>query len=108
MSGKRSAGELVAQRAKGASVFKTLNQIGAENMAEAAGFATRPLMFVASDDAVKKPLVMSLVAELGFEAIDAGPLQSARLLEPLAMLWIEQALKYGRGRDFAFALVRRS
>jgi hypothetical protein len=29
----------------------------------------------------------------------------ARLLEPLAMLWIDQAMKRGRGRDFAFALV---
>jgi predicted dinucleotide-binding enzyme len=50
---------------------------------------------------------MSLVSDLGFEAVDAGPLTVARLLEPLGMLWIELALKRGRGRDFAFAMVRR-
>jgi hypothetical protein len=30
----------------------------------------------------------------------------ARLLEPFAMVWIDQAMKRGRGRDFAFALVK--
>ena len=31
--------------------------------------------------------------------------QGSRLLEPLDMLCIDQAMKRGRGRDFAFALV---
>jgi predicted dinucleotide-binding enzyme len=48
---------------------------------------------------------MELIAKLGFEAVDAGPLKNARLLEPLAMLWIGQAMKHGRGWEFAFALV---
>jgi predicted dinucleotide-binding enzyme len=51
---------------------------------------------------------MGLVFQVGFQAVDAGPLSAARLLEPLAMLWIELALKRGLGRDFAFALVRSS
>ena len=49
--------------------------------------------------------VMELVDKLSFEAVDAGPLKNAHLLEPLAMLWIDEAMKRGRGRDFAFALV---
>jgi predicted dinucleotide-binding enzyme len=64
-------------------------------------------MLVAGDDAGKKPKVMELVAKLGFEAADAGPLKNARLLEPFALVWIDQAMKRGRGRDFAFALVSR-
>ncbi len=102
-----SAGERVAQWARGASVFKTLNHTGADNMAAAARFATKPAMFVAGDDAARKPAVLRLVGDLGFEPIDAGPLGNARLLEPLAMLWIDQALARGRGRDFAFAVIRR-
>jgi 8-hydroxy-5-deazaflavin:NADPH oxidoreductase len=102
-----SAGERVAQWAKGASVFKTLNHTGAENMANAARFKVKPVMFVAGDDAAKKPSVLKLVSDLGFESIDAGPLTNARLLEPLAMLWIDQAFARGRGRDFAFAVVKR-
>jgi 8-hydroxy-5-deazaflavin:NADPH oxidoreductase len=103
-----SGGERVATWAPGAAVFKSLNQTGAENMAKALLFPVRPVMFVAGDDDAKKPTVLSLIAKIGFEAIDAGPLRVARLLEPYGMLWIDQALKRGRGRDFAFALARRS
>jgi predicted dinucleotide-binding enzyme len=102
-----SGAERIASSAKGARVFKTLNQTGAENMAKASDFATKPAMFVAGDDEDGKRRVMQLVGDLGFEPLDAGPLKQARLLEPLAMLWIDQALIRGRGRDFAFALARR-
>jgi 8-hydroxy-5-deazaflavin:NADPH oxidoreductase len=104
---KTSAGEQVASWAAGASVFKTLNQIGADSMDKAALFPIRPVMFVAGDDESRKPTVLQLVTELGFEAVDAGPLRIARLLEPYGMLWIDQALNRGRGRDFAFALTER-
>ena len=98
-----SAGEQVASWAPGAFVFKTTT--GAGNMARAAEYPVKPFMPVAGDDAAKKAVVMELVAALGFEP-DAGPLKNARLLEPFAMVWIDQAMKRGRGRDFAFALVK--
>ena len=81
-----SAGEQVPGWAPAAAVFKTLNQIGADNMDKAALFSVRPAMFVAGDDVTRKPVVMSLIAKLGFEAIDAGPLRIARLLEAYGML----------------------
>ena len=102
-----SGGEMVAQWAPGAAVFKAFNTTGFNNMADLAGYAVAPVMFVAGDDAAKKPAVMGLVWDLGFEAIDAGPLRNARLLEPFGMLWIDQALNRGMGRDFAFAVVRK-
>ncbi len=102
-----SAGEQVASWAPGAFVFKTLNTTGASNMATATEYAVKPMMLVAGDDVTKKAVVMELVGELGFEPVDAGPLKNARLLEPFAMVWIDQAMKRGRGRDFAFALVSR-
>jgi 8-hydroxy-5-deazaflavin:NADPH oxidoreductase len=77
-------------------------------MDKAALFPVRPIMFVAGDDVPRKPVVMSLIAKLGFEAIDAGPLRIARLLEAYGMLWIDQALNRGRGRNFAFAITNRS
>ena len=76
-------------------------------MAKASQFALKPAMFVAGDDEEGMRRVMQLVGDHGFEPLDAGPLTQARLLEPLAMLWIDQALIRGRGRDFAFTLVRR-
>jgi 8-hydroxy-5-deazaflavin:NADPH oxidoreductase len=47
-----------------------------------------------------------LVGELGFEPLDAGALRQARILEPFAMVWINQALARGFGRDWAFGVVR--
>ncbi|HEV7463302.1 MAG TPA: hypothetical protein VGN85_05245 [Methyloceanibacter sp.] len=40
---------------------------------------------------------MRIVADVGFEAVDAGELKVARLLEPLAMLWVQLALAKGQG-----------
>jgi predicted dinucleotide-binding enzyme len=99
-----SAGEQVANWAPDTFVFKTLNTTGANNMAKAADYPVKPLMLVAGDDAARKPVVMALVGRLGFEPVDAGPLKNARLLEPFGMVWIDQAMQRGRGRDFAFAL----
>lgn len=103
-----SAGEQVAAWAPGAAVFKTLNQIGADSMDKAPLFPIRPVMFIAGDNESSRPIVMSLIAKLGFEAADAGPLRNARLLEAYGMLWIDQALNRGRGASFAFALIERS
>ena len=102
-----SAGEKVQGWAKGASVFKTLNTTGFGNMADPVFHGVKSVMFVAGDDAANKPKVIDLVAALGFDVIDAGPLRNARLLEAHAMLWIELALKRGLGRDWAFARVKR-
>lgn len=102
-----SGAERVAGWLPGARVVKTLNQVGAEVMADASGFAAKPAMFVAGDDAAAKTIVSALVAELGFDVMDAGALRQARLLEPMAMVWINQALMRGKGRDWAFAALHR-
>lgn len=102
-----SGGEMVAAWAKGAVVYKTLNTTGFNNMEDTGGYAQKPVMFFAGDDSAKRATVAALLADLGFEPVDAGPLSNARLLEPYAMLWIDLALQRGQGRDFAFALMRK-
>ncbi len=67
----------------------------------------KAVMFVCGDDPEGKAIALQLAAEIGFEAINAGKLTTARLLEPLALLWIQLAYAYGQGRDFAFGLLRR-
>jgi 8-hydroxy-5-deazaflavin:NADPH oxidoreductase len=103
-----SAGETVARLAPGARVVKALNTTGAGNMASAQAFAAKPMMPLAGDDAEAKAVVAKLTEELGFEAVDAGPLEAARLLEPLAMFWIKLAFAQSLGRNFAFSLTGRS
>ena len=102
-----SGGEMVARWAEGAAVFKTLNQTGFGNMADSGSYPLRPVMFFAGDDQQQRADVASLLHDLGFDAVDAGPLRNARLLEPYAMLWIDLAMQRGQGRDIAFALMRR-
>lgn len=102
-----SAAEQVAEWAIGAKVCKTFNQTGFQNMANPKFKSGNAVMFVCGDDAESKKTVLQLAQQIGFEAIDAGSLSVARLLEPLAMLWIHLAYKTGLGRDFAFGILRR-
>jgi predicted dinucleotide-binding enzyme len=102
-----SGAEQIAAMAPQAHLFKTFNQTGFENMADATAYKARRVMFVAGDDAASKSKVMALVDSTGFEAVDAGPLRAARLLEPLAMLWIALGRVGGMGADFAFTLQRK-
>jgi len=101
-----SGGETVASWLPGAKVVKTFNQVGAEMMMAGDRFETRPVMFLAGDDDNAKSTVARLVGELGFEALDAGALKQARILEPFAMVWINQALLRGLGRNWAFGVIR--
>ena len=84
-----------------------MNQVGFEVMANPAFAAGKPVMFVAGDDPAGKKVVLELVSSLGFEAIDAGELNVARLLEPFAMLWIHLMARRNQGRNFAFGMLRR-
>ncbi len=105
---KGSGAEQLASWAKGARVFKTFNQTGTENMAEPVIDGHRAVMFVAGDDQDGKATVMQLVSDVGFEAVDAGPLRVARSLEELAVLWIHLAYNApGLDRNSAFAVLRR-
>lgn len=102
-----SGAETVAAWLPAARVVKTLNQTGAETLADARSYAHRPVMFVAADDAQAREVASGLVTDLGFEALDAGGLRAARLLEPFAMVWIDQAMFRGKGRGWAFAALPR-
>ena len=102
-----SGGEQVAGWAAGAHVVKIFNTTGAGNMGNPVYGNDRNTMFYCGDDAAAKQTAAQLAGDLGFEVSDAGPLTQARLLEPLALLWISLALKQGLGFDIAFKLMRR-
>jgi len=100
-----SGAERVAKWAVGARVCKAMNQIGAPMM-DAPPLPSTPVMFVCGDDDDAKQTTTRLVSELGFEAVDAGDLTVARLLEPLALLWIHLALRRSFGTNWGFGLLR--
>jgi hypothetical protein len=102
-----SGGEMVAAWAKGAHVYKVFNITGYNIMEDPVVDGRRAMMLVAGDNDEHKGRVLQLVRDVGFEAFDFGKLENARLLEPLALVWIRLAYQQGLGRDFAFAILRR-
>lgn len=100
-----SGGEIVQGWLPGAHLVKTLNQVGAEIMAKNDHLPYRPVMFMAGNTESAKVQVSALLTGLGFASMDAGDLTKSRLLEPLGMVWINQALFRGKGRNWAFAAV---
>ena len=63
------------------------------------------VMFVAGDDRDGKAVVTQLATDVGFEAIDAGPLRVARSLEELPLQWMHLAYNApGLDRNFAFTI----
>jgi predicted dinucleotide-binding enzyme len=102
-----SGGEQVARWAPGARVVKAFNTTGFNIMEDPAIQGRHAVMFVAGDDPSAKSVVIDLANAIGFEAVDAGALDSSRMLEPLAQLWIHCAYRQGLTRDYAFHLLRR-
>lgn len=104
-----SGGEEVAKWAQGAKVVKAFNAVPsvAIEAAPSFGYSEPPTIFYAGDDARAKKTVAQLIAELGFDAVDAGPLANARYLEPMAMLWVYMAYAMKRGPDSVFRLMSK-
>jgi len=102
-----SAAEQIAGWAGGARVVKAFNSTGSGNMEDPVYDEGAATMFVCGDDPHANGVVADLAQELGFEVVDAGSLGVARLLEPLAMLWINLAYAQGMGPDIAFRLMSR-
>jgi 8-hydroxy-5-deazaflavin:NADPH oxidoreductase len=102
-----SGAEEVQKAARGAKVVKCFNTTGANNYLAPSFPGGTAAMLYCGDDAGAKARVRTLGADLGFDMIDVGPLVRARLLEPLALLWITLAYPQGMGREIAFGLLRR-
>lgn len=101
-----SGGEQVAKWAVGARVVKIFNSTGYTNMVSPDYKGQAATMFYCGDDAEAKKVAHSLSSALGFDSVDVGPLSQARLLEPLAMLWITMAFG-GQGTQIALKLLKR-
>jgi predicted dinucleotide-binding enzyme len=104
-----SAGEEVAAKLPGAKVVKAFNTVFAQALQEGPIFGSaKGQVFYAGDDAGAKDKVKDLIASLGFEAVDAGPLANSRYLEPIGMLniWFGYMAKQGTG--IAPAWIRRT
>ncbi len=100
-----SGAERLQSKLQGAHVVKAFNTVFAQNMDKGRLKDRTLTLLAAGDDANAKQRVLSLAREIGFDAIDAGPLRNARYLEALGVLNIQ--LGYGQklGTDSGFVYV---
>lgn len=103
-----SGAEQIAAMIPEAMVVKAFNIGFAEHIESGPYFGSNDAsMFYCSDSAEAKVAVAKVISDLGYEAIDAGPLNSARLLEPMATLLVRLATDQGMGRNIALKLLQR-
>jgi predicted dinucleotide-binding enzyme len=100
-----SGAEELQKKLPEAHVVKAFNTIFAQHMDFGQLDGNLLTAFVASDDVGAKQTVMELARGIGFDAVDAGSLKNARLLEPLASLNIQLGHVLGMGTQIGFKLL---
>ena len=103
-----SAGETIQRLIPRAKVVKAFNTVGNSHFIHP-DFPNGgpPTMFICgNDNPSKKFLTDNILGKFGWETIDIGGIDGARLLEPLAFLWITYYFRNGSG-EHAFKLLRK-
>jgi 8-hydroxy-5-deazaflavin:NADPH oxidoreductase len=100
-----SAAEELQKKVPAAKVVKAFNTVFAQHMDTGHVKGTQLSLFVAGEDAHAKTVVSTLGRDLGFDAIDVGPLTNARWLESLGYLNIQLGYMLKMGPEIGFVLV---
>jgi 8-hydroxy-5-deazaflavin:NADPH oxidoreductase len=90
------------RRAKIVSAFGTVPSEVFFGVFEARRKAERPSMVYCGDDDSAKQVAATLIRDIGFEPVDAGPLRIARYMEPFALLMGQLAYEGDRGPEVAY------
>ena len=104
LAGETSNGEALQHALPDAHVVKAFNTLSWRQMVDpdsSGGPVTIPLV---GDDEAAKASVAELVAGMGLEPIDLGPIQNARHVEGMLVLWMHARLN---GRPFDYHLRRQ-
>lgn len=89
-----------------ANVVKAFNTQFAQHMDSGRLADQRLTVFVAGDSTDAKRDATDVATTIGFDAVDAGPLANARLLEPLGYLNIQLGYVLGLGTQIGLKLIR--
>ena len=85
--------------------MKAFNIIGNAYMVNPKFPGGPPDMFICGNDDGAKRQVTKICSTFGWPTIDIGGIEGARLLEPLAMLWVTYGVRSGSW-SHAFKLLR--
>ena len=100
-----SGAETLQRKAPKARVVKAFNTIFAQHMDTGSVAGQQLTLFAASDDQQARDAALELGRAIGFDAVDAGPLSNARLLEPLGYFNIQLGYVLGHGTNAGFKFI---
>jgi len=103
---RESGAEELQRKAPGAKVVKAFNTVFAQHMDKGSVHGEKLTVLAAGDDLLARSRVAQLARDIGFDAVEAGPLANARWLETLGFLNIQLGYKVGLGPAIGFRLVR--
>jgi len=109
LKSERSGSEFVQELVPDAHVVKAFNIYGYENLVQVPqdGSGRRPVMLMAGNDSGAKAVASNLIADVGFEAKDTGPLNQALHLEHMTLLWVKMVRNQGHTSHFVWAYVEQ-
>jgi predicted dinucleotide-binding enzyme len=90
----------------GTRFVKAFNSVGNGQFVNPQFPGTRPTMFICGNDDAAKKTVRQILDQFGWDAADMGKVESARVIEPLCILWC--TLGFTRNEwTHAFKLLRK-
>lgn len=104
-----SGAEELAKKARGARVVSAFGTVPSEVLFavfEARKGERRPSLVYSGDDEEAKAEVATLIRDLGFDPVDAGPLEVARYSEPFTLLIAKLAYEGDEGPAVAYRFER--
>ena len=94
------------QRAHVVSAFGTVPSEVLFDVFESRRKAKRPSLVYCSDHQDAKTVAATLIRDVGFDPVDAGPLRIARYMEPFTLLIAQLAYEGKRGPELAYRFER--
>ena len=104
-----SGAETLANKVPTAAVVSAFGTVPSEvlfGVFEARRKTRRPSLVYCGDDKKAKAVAATLIRDVGFEPVDAGPLRMARFLEPFTLLVARLAYETDRGPELAYRFER--
>jgi predicted dinucleotide-binding enzyme len=105
-----SGAEALAKRARTAAVVSAFGTVPSEVLFDVFDAKRRtrrrPSLLYCGDDHDAKNLAARLIRDVGFEPVDAGPLRTARYLEPFTLAIAQLAYEGDGGPEVAYRIER--
>jgi len=104
-----SGAEALAQKIRKAPVVSAFGTVPSEvlfRVFDARRKATRPSLLYCGDDEGAKDVAATLIRDVGFDPVDAGPLRIARYMEPFSLLVGQLAYESEGGPELAYRFER--